>query len=259
MVDILLSGDHAQLRGQTYSSVYSPANEKYGLESRQQFAALRGEFSGRYGAGASSEKMNVVLTGDTFKAELFVPVWTSQMLVSDWWQPAPLPISATVERKGAGWQVNVENHTDHTLSNARVVIDGSLMELGEVAANASKSFTVSKDQGTSLKRFVEGYGQSFQGAVQSRLRTFGGNESGRLDDLANGTVAASFLSQLGGPNSQIMNFSQPTGLDLSSVAEHGNAILLAWAPDYTPVKPLHQFSAKRNHNNTLWRLAIPLK
>jgi len=26
--------------------------------------------------------------GDSFKAEIFVPVWTSQLFISDWCQPA---------------------------------------------------------------------------------------------------------------------------------------------------------------------------
>jgi hypothetical protein len=140
-----------------------------------------------------------------------------------------------------------------------VVIDGYLMELGEGPANSAKTFTVSKDHGTPLKRFVANYGSSFQSAVQSRMRTFGGNQSWQIDDLANGTVAASFLSQLNGQENAMMNFEQPTGLDLSSVAEHGNAILFAWAPDYAPVAPLHQFSPRRNHKYTLWRLAVPVK
>ena len=259
IVDVLVNGDHAELKGQTYSSVYSPANEKYLLASHQQFAALRGEFSGRFGAGAASEKMNVVLTGDGFRADVFVPVWTSQLLVNDWWDPADLPLSATVEAKGAGWEVKVDNHTKRNFASARIVIDGYLMELGDVAAESTKSFTVSKERGTPLRRFVGNYGQAFQTAVQSRQRTFGGNDNWRIDDLANGTVAASFLSQLNGPDSSVMNFAQPAGLDLSSVAEHGNAILLAWAPDYAPVKPLHQFTPRRSHENTLWRLAVPLK
>ncbi len=259
LVDVLLSGNQAQLRGQTYTSIYSPANEKYVLEGHQQFAALRGEFAGRYGGGASSEKMNVIVNGDSYKADVFVPVWTSQLLVSDWWQPASLPLLASVEARGNGWEVKVENKTDRNLSSTRVVIDGYLMELGEVAANATKSFKVSKDQGTPLRRFVGNYGMTFQNAVQSRQRTFGGNENWRIDDLANATVAASFLSQLNAVENPMSTFSQPTGLDLSRVAEGGNAILFAWAADYAPVKSSFQFSPRRSHHNTLWRFAVPLK
>ena len=55
-------------------------------------------------------------------------------------------------------------------------------------------------------------------------------------------MAASFLSRLGDPQDPMSRFITPPGLDLSSVAEHGNAVLLAWAGDYSPVKTLRQFS-----------------
>jgi hypothetical protein len=259
LVDVLLSGDRAQLRGQTYSSVYSPANQKYTVESRQQFATLRGEFAGRFSGGAPTEKMNVLVQGDSFRGEVFVPVWTSQLLVSDWWQQAGLPLYVTVDPKGDGWEIKVDNRTERNLTSARVVIEGYVMELGEIPAKATKTFTVSKEKGIPLRRFVMNYGSTFQNAVQMRQRTFGGGESWQISDLPNSSAAASFLSQLSGSESAVRNFAQPAGLDLSSIAEHGNAILLAWAADYSPVKPLYQFSPRRGQRNTLWRVAVPLR
>jgi hypothetical protein len=95
--------------------------------------------------------------------------------------------------------------------------------------------------------------------VQARQRTFGGGESGRIDDLANSAMAASFLSRLSGPQDTMHKFITPPGLDLSPVAEHGNAVLLAWAGDYSPVKPLRQFTPRRSQKNTLWRVAVPVQ
>ena len=259
VVDILQKGERAELRGQTYASVYSPANQKYLLESRQKIATFRGEFIGRWSSGQSGEKANVVQQGDSFKAEIFVPVWTSQLFISDWWQPGALPLNATVVPKGDGWQVTVENHTDRNLTGVQIVIDGSVMGLGELAANATKTYTVSREKGTSVKEFVAKYGMSFQQAVQSRQRTFGGEGSGQIDDLPNGSMAASFLSQLGSQQNAMRNFVTPPGLDLSSLVEHGSAVLLAWAGDYAPVKPLYQFSPRRAHRNTLWRIAVPVQ
>jgi hypothetical protein len=54
-------------------------------------------------------------------------------------------------------------------------------------------------------------------------------------------------------------FIAPPGLDLSSVAAHGNAVLLAWAADYSPVKTLRRFSPRRSQQNTLWRVAVPIQ
>ena len=67
-------------------------------------------------------------------------------------------------------------------------------------------------------------------------------------------MAASFLSRLTGTQDSMRHFIAPPGLDLSPVAEHGNAVLLAWAADYAPVKPMRQFSPRRSHRNTLWRV-----
>jgi hypothetical protein len=54
-------------------------------------------------------------------------------------------------------------------------------------------------------------------------------------------------------------FITPPGLDLSAVAESGDAVLLAWAEDYAPVKPMRQFTPRRAQRNTLWRVAVPVK
>jgi hypothetical protein len=261
IVDILpRGGEQAELKGQTYASVYSPANEKYAVGSPQRFATIRGEFAGLYSGNVQSEKLSVLVDGDTFRAEVFVPVWTSQLLVSDWWQGTNQPLSAAVEPKDNGWAVTVENRTPAAIGSSRILIDGVMMTLGPVGANASKTFQVSREQGTPLNVFVGGYSGAFQQAVSSRSRTFGGGETWRIDDLPNGTAAASFLSQMNlGPQGPFRSFTQPAGLDLSPVAERGNAVLLAWAADYAPVKSLYQFVPRRNHRNTLWRLAVPVK
>jgi len=259
LVDVLLKGDGAELRGRTYASVYSPSNQRYMLAGPQKFATLRGEFSGSAEGGQSSEKATVWQTGDSFKAEIFVPVWTSQLFVSDWWQPAAVPLRVTVQPLNDGWQVNVENHTDQKLTSAQIVIEDYVLPLGELPPNQSKTFSVAKAQGTLLREFLARYGGSFQVAAQSRQRAFGATESGHIGDLPNTTVAVSFLTQLDRHNNNYMfNFIAPPGLDLSSVVEHGNAVLFAWAGDYSPVKPMNQFSPRRIHRDTLWRFAVPV-
>jgi len=93
--------------------------------------------------------------------------------------------------------------------------------------------------------------------VPSRQSAFGGSESGRISDLPDSTLAASFISLLGGqPNN--WSFVAPPGLDLSSVIEHGNAVLFAWASDYSPIKPMYRFSPRRSHRDTMWRIAVPV-
>ena len=260
LVDVLLKGDQAELRGQTYASVYSPSNQRYVLEGQEEFATLRGEFAGTMSVPQSDEKATFVQQGDgSFKAEIFVPVWTSQLLVSDWWQPAPVPLSVAVVTQGEQWQVTVDNRTEKGLANLHIVIEDRMVALGELPPRAAKTFTVSRGQGTLLRTFVDQHGAGFQGAVRARQRTFAGQESGRIDDLPNASMAASFLSYLSGPRDSMSRFIAPPGLDLSPVVAHGNAVLLAWAADYSPVRTLRQFSPRRSHHNTLWRVAVPIQ
>jgi hypothetical protein len=255
LVDVFVSGDNAQLRGRTYASIYAPSNQRYEVEGDEKYATLRGEYVPTYGANQSTEKANVMQYGDTFKAEIFVPVWTSQLFISDWWQPAAVPLAVTVTPQGeGGWQVKAENRTDNKLTNAKIAIEGYVMELGEIPAKQTKFFKVARGQGMTLRDFVATHGQNFSAAAHSRQRSFGGSESGQIGDMPNSTVAASFLSQLDTPET----FIAPPGLDMSSAVAHGNAVLFAWAADYTPVKPLYHITPKRAHQNTMWRVTVPV-
>jgi hypothetical protein len=164
-----------------------------------------------------------------------------------------------VEARGddSQWQVTVQNQTDHLVKAAQLIIDDWIIPLGEVAGGQTKSLTVKRPDGIALRDFVQRHGQGFQGAVQQRQYAFGESKGGQIADLANASMAASFLKHMGGdPSHGNMGFVVPPGLDLTRVAEHGNAVLLAWVPDYAPVKALNQFKPKRSFHHTLWRIPV---
>jgi len=260
LVDVLLKGEQAELRGRTYASVYSPSNQRYRLEGRQEFAALRSEFAGVWNPGASGDKATFTQEGDgSFKADIFVPVWIPQLFVSDWWEPAPLPLEVSVVRQGEEWEVKIENRTERGLSNAHIVVEDYIMPLGEVPARQARTFKVGRGKGKPLGEFVGLHGAGFQNAVRARQKIFGGSGSGWIDDVPNGSMAASFLVRVSRTQDPTRHFIAPPGLDLSAVAEHGNAVLLAWARDYAPVKPMRQFTPRRSHSNTLWRVVVPVQ
>jgi hypothetical protein len=258
LVDVLQSGERAELRGRTYASVYSPANQRYVLEGQQKYATLRGEFAGGWAGSQGNEKITVVQSGDSFKAEVFVPVWTSQLYVSDWWQPAPVPLSVGIVPNAAGWDVKVDNRTEQNLSNVQIAIEGQIVTLGELPASRAKTFAIKRGQGSQVRDFVSRYGNTFQGAVQGRQRTFASSESGHIEDLPNSSVAVSLISLMASGNNYMASFITPPGLDLAPVLERGNALVFAWAADYSPAKPINQFSPRRIHRDTLWRIAVPL-
>jgi hypothetical protein len=256
VVDVFENGTRAELRGRTYSSVYSPSNQRYKMESQQKYATLRGEFASAFNGGQASEKASVLQVGDSFKAEIFVPVWTSQLFVSDWWQPAPMPVSVGIKRQDDKCLVRVQNHTERLLTHVQVVIDGRIQALGDVAANETKSFPVNPQKGRLLLEYVSPHAPNFQSAVQSRRQAFG--TSTWIDDLPDATTAVSFMSQCHRQD-YYNNFVLPPGLDLTPVTEHGGAVLLAWAEDYAPIKAMYQFSPRRSQRHTLWRVATAVQ
>lgn len=255
LVDVLLKGDGAELRGHTYASVYSPVNATYKIESQQEFATFRGEFQSSWngGGGEDSEHAEIIQNGDNYKANIFVPVWTSQLYVSDWWESAALPLKLDVSSDGQNYSVEVQNLLDHSLTNAHLVVANRIMDLGELPAGQKKTFKLAKEQGTSLSDYVHRFGSGFQNAANQRQRAFGASGGGRIDDLPNSSMAISFISHLSEER-----FLTPPGLDLSSLLTQGNAVLLAWEPNYSPIKPINLFPTRRSHKDTLWRITATI-
>jgi len=129
--------------------------------------------------------------------------------------------------------------------------------VGAVPAGQTKQVQVTASGGVMLGETVSQNGSRFQSAVQQRQSAFGESSAGRLDDLPEASVAASFVTQVT-RNQGGWNFVAPPGLDLSQTVERGNAVLLAWTPDYGPVKTMNQFTPRRSARQTLWRVPVDL-
>src|SRR5688500_15564247 len=86
LVDItpLPAGQLAFLRVGPYLSVAAPANATYSVASEETVAAFRGEFLGNYRHGQEASEAEVLQIANSFRADIAVPVWTSQLFVSDW-------------------------------------------------------------------------------------------------------------------------------------------------------------------------------
>jgi hypothetical protein len=259
LVDILPDTDRAVLRGETYVSIYSPVNAHYELGSDQPFATLRGESMGDIGGSIEGSRASLIQHGNNFDADAFVPVWTSQLYVSDWLQPSPLPLAMNVARDAAGWKVTVENKMDRALSRASVVLNGRIYTLGDLPANGSRTVTFQREEGQLLMEWASQKSGSFIQAAQSRRNSFGNNDQG-LTDLVGSSMAASFLTDVnsGVGENEWQAFSGPEKLDLSRFADRGYGILLAWDADHSLTEPLNHFPAKRTHRNTLLRLVVPV-
>ena len=264
MVDILPDNDRAVLRGQTYVSIYSPINARYKMAGSQRFASLRGEFGGNLNGNQETSRAVVTQTGDSFEAEAVVPVWTSHLFVSDWVQPAALPLEMTASRQGTTWQVTVQNHLDRALAPVHAVLGGRIYDLGALGAGQTKTLSLEAGQGTAVGDLARQFSDPFRNAVNSRNSSFGHNVN-VLPDLAAGSMAASFIStvnDVGSPNGGPVgwnSFAIPSGLDLSRFADNSHGILLAWDADHGLGGALNRFDPKRLHRSSLLRLVIPMK
>jgi len=256
VVDVLANGERTEFRGRTFASIYSPANASFPMQCAEKPATFRGECTGS-GGGMATEGFEAILNGDTFKADVFVPVWTSQVFISDWWQSGSAPVLLEVKSAGNGWAVTVRNTSRQPISHAVVVIGDRAVVVGALTPGQSRTQTVNPAAGISLGGFVQANGGTFAQVVDSRLAAFGDSERGVLHDLPNAAMAASFmdlLSDRGNYNSFVIT----PGLDLGPVVARGNAVLLAWMPDHAPTKSLNQISSKRTFRHTLWRVTVPV-
>jgi hypothetical protein len=254
IVDVIPHGEHADLRGRSYGSIYSPVNARYVFASAEPFATFRGEFAGNYGGGQESSRAEVEQRANGFLAEASVPVWTSQLFVNDWWRQEPLPLKVTVTAK----DVTAENRLETKLTAARLVVDDQVIVLGEIPAGETRSFARRGGAGstTSLRSYVQSYANHFIGAIDSRRRAFGDSSYSQINDLTNASMAASFVTLNNSQDNNYNNISVQPGFDLSPLVERGDAVFLAWAPGYSFTKPLNQFSARRGTHNTLIRLSV---
>jgi hypothetical protein len=193
LVDVLAVADTAEMRGRTYSSIYSPINATYRLANELPFATLRGEFLGSYAASQEGSRANVQQRGNSFIADVSVPVWTSQLFVSDWINRDELPLKMTVKRDAREWIVEVENLSEQPITLASLVLDGQVFELGGLPKEQKKTFRFTS--GTPLSTFVQSHGSSFMSAMTQRQQAFGENRVW-IHDVAHAAMAASLVSYL---------------------------------------------------------------
>ena len=260
VVDVFPRGQQADYRGWTFGSIYSPVNARYKLAGDHPFAALRSEYlRNQYRGGQEISKANIEQRGNTYAADISVPVWTSQLYVSDWWRRAQSPVGFGLVADQSAWQVTVTNHLDAKLKNLVLFIEGRVFELGDLDGNETKPYTVRTGTGgDTIETFTTRHGGQFFTAVQNRQQAFG--ETRRIGDVPRSAMAASFVSFLkegSGPYGA-GSFLAPRGFEMTDTADAGDAILMAWAPGHSPSKPMSQFSSRRGQRDTLFRLSIPM-
>ena len=252
VVDVLADGTRSELRGHTFAAIYSPSNDQYPLAGEQKYSALRGEFAGWAGV-EGYERAVFSQVGDNFKADVFVPVWSSQVYVSDWIDSVLPPVRFTIAPDKVGWKVTVENRTNRKLTFVGLVVGNDYSPLGDLPPSQSTTFTVTNEAAIRLQSHVSSFATAFQNTINTR-RTVFGSDVGRIDNPQQAAVAASFVSLMSTPNQNFSYLSTP-GVDMTSFIEEGGAVLFAWDAGYSPVTSINKFVPKRSQRNTLWRVA----
>lgn len=276
ITDVLPRDGGADLRGRTFASLYSSVNARYKLASDLSHAALRSEYRGFIGGGQESSRINAELVANAFRAEVGVPVWSSQMYVSDWIQAGDAPLSATLTRRGNQLSLAVENRLGRVLGPCFLVYEGRLHELGNLVANQRRAVTMEANGGRDLATFVRLNGARFQNAAMSRNQAFGRMQESRLDLTPDNAVAVSFISMMGsrrqqqsgivGPPGTVSQagppqrgFVSPPGQELGNLLAKGDAVVMAWDAGQSPVaNPLLRSKAPRANRNNMYRLAVPV-
>lgn len=259
VVDLVPRVSGADLRGRTYASIYSPVNARYALSSELPLSTLRGEFLGAMSGGRESARLDLQLRDSGFDAEVFVPVWTSQLLVWEWAETGATPLEVSMVPKGTRVEVTVANRLPVPLDNIRVVWKRQVYDLGDCAAGQNKVVPILPGSGQPLDEAVLQLAPAFAQGAQMRQRAFGSSGAQWLDLTAENLLAVSWLGlpqslNTGGQR----QFVAPAGSEVTPLFSRDQAFVLAWVREFSPVSSLRRFTAVRSEQNTVFRLALPL-
>ena len=258
VVDLVPTGpQQAEWRGITYATIYSPVNATYRLVSDLPVASLRAEHAGSFASPQNAEPVRVLQRTAGFSAEAFVRVWTSEMVVSHWWHRAEPPLAVRIKPLGDGWEVWVQNLGPQPVTRMKVVLAKAVVDLGDVPAGQERTFRVARGQGTSVWAFVNSKMPALSQKVALRRRAFAMGETPLSLDPVEAVMTASLVG-LGQSEDPYSGFVAPGGQDLTELLHRGDALVLAWMPNYGPVPALNRFPAPRSRRDTLWRCAVPL-
>lgn len=191
----------AEIRGRTFASIYSPANETYHIRSDVANATLRPESGGLWMGNRSEGRSTLHLAAKKgFGADIYVPVWTSQMHVSDWEEEMATPVKTVLTETVDGFAIRVENTLGKSIEKIWMIHNGTVHELGGLSANQSKEFNRRDREGRVLRDWVGQFQSTFATAVVERQKILGGGVGGTISDWGAAAWPPRFRPCFRGPN-----------------------------------------------------------
>ena len=254
VVDVLPRGGDAVMRGRSYGSVYSPANESYRLATGTEIGLFRPEFQGLWGNVGGGGKLVVRSGAKGFEADMDVGVWSSRLGVAEWVETGAAPLQARWD----GEEIVVANRRTSPMTNVVVITDNRAYRIQSLEAGGEGRVRID-GRGEPYQELVQGWTPTFQSVANRRAEVFGSQNEEHIDRWADATVAATFTRLASGNDSGTRNFIWSPGFDLTSVMTRGDAVILAYLPGESLLPPLNQFTAERQSKGTVLRLVLPAK
>jgi len=140
-----------------------------------------------------------------------------------------------------------------------VVVRQLVFDLPVIQSHEKKLVRLSPEKGMQLRTFVQQNGNYFQQAVTSRQSALGETAGGQLENRPLTATTASFISFLDEMTPNGRAFIAPPGLDMTTQVERGDAVIFAWAPDFSFAENLNDFHPPRFKRDTLMRLSVPVR
>ncbi len=257
VVDQLPRGQGSILRGHTWFSIYSPGNNRYRLASEQPFATFRAELQQSGQGRNDSSRLNLRQPAKGFDAEVFVPVWVSQLYSSDWLDLGPTLLTAELRSPESDPTLVVENPSELRFTQVAAAFNGRLYNLGALPPQGRVEYPLGANEGRSLDELVGGLPAIHQ-TVQQRRFAFGGERSGQIPKNLDGVISASLVERLrGSPFDVADNFSTHASFGVNHLLQRGDVVLFGWAPDQAVAAPVHRFTPARTQRDTVVRFSIP--
>lgn len=255
IVDILPRGNSGDvaLRGRTFASIYSPANNTYKLKTEVPASSLRAEFRSGFGVNNDAGRLDVNLDAKGFQAGAYVPVWTAHGYVSDWITETEAPLSASWANARLTIKAGAKK-----FKQVLVVHAGQVHEMGPIGAGGEANFT--PRTGKNLEQLMGHWGPRFTSTAERRENTFGDSAKEHIDarDWIDAVVAASFCGRLTVNDADNQrDWMWSNGFDLTPNQLRGDTIVFAWHDDDTAIPRMNQFTALRGSKSAMYRLVIP--
>ena len=256
VVDQLPRSQGAILRGRTWMSIYSPANAKYRIASELPFATFRAELQqGGQGRGDAG-RLTLRQPGKGFDADIFVPVWVSQLYSSDWLDLGDNVVTGTLETQGGFPTLKLKNESQFHFAALTAVYKDRIYPLGELTPQGTLDSILPGDGGRPLDEFMSIL-PGIHNTVQQRRFAFGGEQSGRLERNLDGILLASFVERIRGQAPEFgENFAAHSGFDLTQLVQRGDLVVFGWAPGQSLAAPIHRFTPARSQRDLVLRVAI---